>query len=200
MAPKGTGSFTALQVPIFEQTTGRVSYTWLKQFQQWQMQLSSGFDVNGNLIGNINPTVKIVGRTGTIGSILQHISADGVIDGAGMAPATTLEQGAVIMPAGATDNHLGTAAIEPSTAFDPAGAAAAAQSGAQTFATGAANTAQSNAEAFASDASNLTIGTIPLARLSGISGTITTAKLTSLGSDGSMTFVNGILTAQVPAT
>jgi hypothetical protein len=35
---------------------------------------------------------------------------------------------------------------------------------------------------------------------SGITATITTAKLTSLGTNGSMTFTNGILTAQTPAT
>jgi hypothetical protein len=35
---------------------------------------------------------------------------------------------------------------------------------------------------------------------SGLSVTITTAKLTALGADGSMTFTNGILTAQVQAT
>jgi hypothetical protein len=34
----------------------------------------------------------------------------------------------------------------------------------------------------------------------GITATITTAKLTSLGANGSMTFVNGILTAQTQAT
>ena len=34
----------------------------------------------------------------------------------------------------------------------------------------------------------------------GVSATIVTAKLTSLGADGSMTFTNGLLTAQTPAT
>jgi len=34
----------------------------------------------------------------------------------------------------------------------------------------------------------------------GYTGTITTAKLTALGTNGSMTFTNGILTAQTPAT
>jgi hypothetical protein len=34
----------------------------------------------------------------------------------------------------------------------------------------------------------------------GISATITTAKLTAGGADGSMTFTNGILTAQTQAT
>jgi hypothetical protein len=35
---------------------------------------------------------------------------------------------------------------------------------------------------------------------SGLSATITTAKLTTLGTNGSMTFTNGILTAQTQAT
>ncbi len=34
----------------------------------------------------------------------------------------------------------------------------------------------------------------------GITGTITTAKLTGGGSNGSMTFTNGVLTASTPAT
>lgn len=34
----------------------------------------------------------------------------------------------------------------------------------------------------------------------GQSVTITTAKLTTTGTNGSMTFVNGVLTAQTPAT
>lgn len=39
-----------------------------------------------------------------------------------------------------------------------------------------------------------------LAAISGLNVTITTAQLTALGSQGSMTFTNGILTAQTPAT
>lgn len=43
--------------------------------------------------------------------------------------------------------------------------------------------------------------TIPYTDISGgLSVTITTAKLTTLGANGSMTFVNGILTAQTQAT
>lgn len=36
--------------------------------------------------------------------------------------------------------------------------------------------------------------------VTGLSITITTAKLTSGGTEGAMTFVNGVLTDQVPAT
>lgn len=39
-----------------------------------------------------------------------------------------------------------------------------------------------------------------LAGLTGLSVTITTAKLTALGANGSMTFTNGLLTAQTAAT
>jgi hypothetical protein len=35
---------------------------------------------------------------------------------------------------------------------------------------------------------------------SGFTGTITTAKLTDGGANGSMTFVNGVVTSQTPAT
>ena len=44
----------------------------------------------------------------------------------------------------------------------------------------------------------LVIDDLPLP--TGLTATITTAKLTALGTNGSMTFTNGILTAQVPAT
>lgn len=50
----------------------------------------------------------------------------------------------------------------------------------------------------------ITGSTIPYSNVTGTptgyTGTITTAKLTTLGSNGSMTFTNGILTAQTPAT
>jgi hypothetical protein len=51
--------------------------------------------------------------------------------------------------------------------------------------------------AFADISGNLTGSQLPVA---GISATITTAKLTAGGANGSMTFVNGQLTAQVQST
>ena len=46
---------------------------------------------------------------------------------------------------------------------------------------------------------NLGLGTMATQNI-GITATITTAKLTALGANGSMTFTNGILTAQTQAT
>lgn len=44
------------------------------------------------------------------------------------------------------------------------------------------------------------IATIQAELAAGLSVTVTTAKLTTGGADGSMTFTNGLLTAQVQAT
>ena len=58
---------------------------------------------------------------------------------------------------------------------------------------------------FASLTTNVS-GILPIANggtgtsTAGVSTTIVTAKLTALGADGSMTFTNGLLTAQTPAT
>lgn len=44
------------------------------------------------------------------------------------------------------------------------------------------------------------VGAIEAKLAAGFTGTITTAQLTPIGSQGSMTFTNGLLTAQTPAT
>lgn len=186
-------SYTALQVPFVDLKTGLVSQTWLYVLQQWQKQLAGGFDQSGNLKSDIEPTVGIVGRAGSIGAILGNISSTGVVDSAGLVSATDIAQGAVKLPAGATTNVLGSAAMQPSTAFDPAGSAATAQTNAESHADSVASTAQANAQAYSN-------AQLTAAFALGISVTITTAALTSTGTQGSMTFVNGLLTHQVQAT
>jgi len=188
-----TTSSAIFTSPLFDPKTGILNHAAFVMFQQWQQQLAGGFDPSGNLKSNILPTIGIVGRAGTIGSILQNINQYGVVLPAGLSSATDTLQGAVILPLGAVGHTLGSAAMLPSTAFDPNGAAAAAQTNAQAYADAAANAAQSNAEAAASAA-------LAAAFAPGISVTITTAQLTTLGSQGSMTFTNGLLTGQVQAT
>lgn len=195
-----TTSANAINTPFVDLKTGLVTWVWLQIIRQWQQQLAGGFDPGGNLKSNLLPSVGIVGRDGTIGSILQNIDKNGVVLPAGMSSATATLQGAVILPDGATSNKLGSAAQQSSTAFDPSGSAATAQANAQAFATAAANAAQSNAETFASDAGNITSGILDPTRLGGLTVTINTAALTTLGTQGSMTFQNGLLVAQVQAT
>jgi len=47
---------------------------------------------------------------------------------------------------------------------------------------------------------DFTLSNTGVATASGIDEVIVTAKITALGADGSMTFVNGLLTASTPAT
>lgn len=176
-----------------------------------QTRVGTALGELGVLIGSIAATATVQGRAGTIAAALSNITAAGLIRApslTGVVPAVNLPaaiptaQGAVQLPPGAGTNVLGTAALQNVGAFDAAGAAAAAQAA---------------AEAFSANGSNISSGTVPAANLpaistlsgriatgqlpaSGLSVTITTAKLTTGGTQGSMTFTNGILTAQTQAT
>ena len=200
--PNQTTSATSINRQFIDPKTGLITWEWQQIIRIWQQQLAGGFDPTGNLKSNLLPSIGIVGRNGTIGSILQNIDENGVFLAGGLPAATSTTQGAVILPDGATSNKLGSAASSSSGAFDPAGAAATAQSNAETFASAAAGAAQDNAQAFASNAGNITSGNLPLPQLptAGQTVTITTAALTPTGSTGSMQFQNGLLIAETQAT
>jgi hypothetical protein len=171
---------------------GKATYALLKWMQSVGKTVNGGFDQQGNYQGPIGAQATIVGRK-YLATIVQHLSTAGVIDPAGLPAATDTEQGAVQLPPGQVGNVLGSAAFQPSGAFDAAGSAAAAQTAASAHADTVAGTAQSNAEAFATSS-------IAAAFAPGITASITTAKLTALGTQGSMDFVNGLLVGQVQAT
>jgi len=178
-------------VPLVD-SDGKATYALIRWMQAVGSTVNGAFDPAGNYQGPIGALATIVGRK-TLATIVQHLTDLGVMKPAGLPAATTSEQGAVILPAGASSNTLGTAAIQPSSAFDPSGSAATAQAAAAVDATTKANAAQANAQAFATSA-------IATAFSPGITVTITTAALTGLGSQGSMTFQNGLLIGQVQAT
>lgn len=177
-------------------SNGKATFALLKWMQNIGATINQGFDQQGNYQGPIGSRATIIGRK-YLATIVQHLSDLGIIDSAGLPAATDAAQGAVVLPAGATSNILGSAATKPTSAFDAAGSAAAAQVAAQGFATIAAATAQSNAEANAAIYTNTAIAT---AFSPGISVVITTAKLTTGGTNGSMTFADGLLIGQVAAT
>lgn len=198
MAVKPASTFIPSRAPIADKD-GMATWSFIKILQDWDTKLRNGLNSIGQITQDIPTATKILGRV-AIGTILQFISDGGVVQPNGIVSATDAAQGAVQLPVGSVGNTLGSAAMRPTTAFDPSGAAAAAQSAAETFASAAAAAAQGNAESFASNASNLASGTVAIGLLPGISVTITTAKLTVGGTNGSMTFTNGILTGQVQAT
>lgn len=203
MAPalKPPSTFIATRAPIADKT-GMATWSFVKILQGWDTRLNNGLTTLGQLQGEISALTKISGRTEGIGTTVGNVDATGVMASPGMVAATAAAQGAVILPAGATGNTLGTAAMATAASFDPAGGAAAAQAAAQAHADSVAATAQANAQAFASNAANIAAGNLNIARmpLAGISVTITTAALTVGGTQGSMQFQGGILIAQTPAT
>jgi len=164
----------------------------IKWMQSVGKLVNEGFDQAGNYQGPIGSQATIVGRR-FLATIVQHLSDAGIIDASGLPAASPTEQGAVKLAVGSVGNTLGSAAMESTASFDPSGSAAAAQTNAETFASSAAGSAQSNANTY-------TDSKVAAAFALGISVTITTAALTTGGTQGSMTFTNGLLTAQVPAT
>ncbi|WP_348269752.1 hypothetical protein P8936_16515 [Edaphobacter paludis] len=200
---KPASTFIPSRSPIAD-SNGMATWSFVQILIGWDTKLNNGLNSTGQLIGNIDPATRVLPRVEGLGITLQNVSSTGVVQSAGLFSATTLAQGAVVMPAGAANNHLGTAAIHSATDFDAAGSASteagAAQANAEAHADAVAATAQSNAEGFASNASNITSGVLSTGRLGGLSVTITTAALTVGGTHGSMTFTNGLLTAQVQAT
>jgi hypothetical protein len=188
------------QSPMVDKNTGMATRAFLNLFLTMYTSLSNSINSLGELIGDISAEAVITGRTEGIGTTVGNINAGGVITPPGLIPATDAAQGAVVLPSGASSNTLGSAALASATAFDPAGAAAAAQANAEAHANTVAATAQSNAQTFASNASNLSSGTVAFGRLPGITGTVTLAALTVGGTNGSLTFSNGVITAKVDPT
>lgn len=160
--------------------------------------VNGALNILGQFNGTIGPDAVVAGHLGTLQDTVQHLSATGtlvataltgIVAATQLPAALTTQQGAVQLPAGASSNVLGSAALSSTTDFDAAGSAATAQSNAETFATAGDVTTLASAKTY-------TDGKFT----SGLSVTIVTAQLTPTGAQGSMTFTNGLLTAQTPAT
>lgn len=198
---KPASTFVASRAPIADKN-GMPTWSFLKILQEWDTKLTNGLNQIGQLIGEINANTVITGRTEGIGTTVGNVTPTGVMSAPGLVAATDTEQGAVILPTGTVGNTLGTASTANVGDFDPTGAAASAQTAAEAHADAVAAAAQAAAEAFASNAGNISEGNLNIGQLpvEGISAVIVTAALTVGGTQGSMTFTNGVLTAQTPAT
>lgn len=179
---------------------GSLDWAWFKFFQDLAQAVNNALTILGQFNGIIGTDATVEGQTGTLANRVQHLGATGdlnathltgVVQPAQLPAALPLAQGAVQLPAGAPSNVLGSAALQPSTAFDAAGSAAAAQAAAEAASdpVGSAATAQANAETYTDS------------KFAGaVSGTINLAKLTTGGANGSITVTNGLITGFVNPT
>ena len=171
-----TGSGSDVGLAVNRGGTGQTSYT--------DGQLLIGNSVGNTLDKNTLTPGTGIGVTNGNGTItIANTGVTSVAAGSGIS--VSAATGAVtIANTGVTSFSGG------STGLTPSSPTAGAVSLAGTLALANGGTGSTTA---AGARTNLGLG-------SGLSVTITTAKLTALGANGSMTFVNGILTAQTQAT
>lgn len=81
MSVSSVPSSVALAQFPFVDERGKLSWAALKVIQVWQVQLQNGITPDGNIKGDIEPTVKIVGRGGDIATILSGIDDNGIFIG-----------------------------------------------------------------------------------------------------------------------
>jgi len=188
---------------------GYATWDGLKFLQGLAQAVNNALNILGQFNGVIGPDATVAGHVGTLQGNIQNLTSSGLLAATALtgivAPtqlpaALDTTQGAVVLPTGAPSNVLGSAAFTDSTDYDVSGAAATAQSNAETFATAGDTATLGAAEAFAANASNLSSGTVPNARLSGISGTVHLGPYTVGGTQGSLTLTNGLITAFVDPT
>lgn len=231
MAIKPPSTFVLNRSPWVD-SDGKPTWDATKYFTEQDVKLQNGLNTLGEFIGNLQPSVQIVGKPGTVGTITSNISATGVMQGAGVDFAQPylnkdtdhIADGAGSPLAGGKAAYLALVANAPIAngllewdgaawhwiqrpqtiaavasnwlrSFDQTTGAFTASQPAFTDISGTATAAQ--VPALSALNGQITTSQLPA---SGLSVTITTAKLTGLGSNGSMTFTNGILTAQTPAT
>ena len=209
----------------FVGSDGTLTWTALKQLQDWSTQLFNGLDAQGNLIGNLQQAVQLIGKTGTLGTILQNIDQNGLVTGNGVdfaepylhkdtdhiadgtgsplaggkiafvalgSPLTgkVLEWDGANWQWVARTQTLTFAANKFVVSYDMATGILIAAQPAFTDISGTATAAQ--VPPLSGLTGQITAGQLPAG---GFTGTAALAKLTALGSNGSITFVDGQATA-----
>lgn len=217
---KPASTFGALRTPIMDPKTGAMSWEWVKWFQDAQQKLQNGLNQLGQLIGEINAATIIEGRTEGIGTTVGHIDDTGAALGPMVDFSRPYLNKTTDHIADGTGNPLagGVVAHQALTASTPAAgdylrfdgtdwvpAALPSFPGDLPVSTNfyvdgynsATGSFHSSQPAFSNLGGQLAEAQLPA---SGLTVVITTAPLTVGGTTGSMTFHNGILTAQTPAT
>jgi hypothetical protein len=207
MPLKPASTFIPSRSPIADKD-GMATWSFIKILQGWDTQLQNGLNSQGQIIGDIPFGTVIVGRDVGIGFILQNLDDSGIVKDAGVdfSRAYTnkntdhINDGAGSPLAGGKEAYtaLVTSPPVPVASHWVRGFAGGLFVLSQpSFADLSGTSSAGQIPPLSSLSGQITDGQLPA---NGLSVTITTAALTTLGTQGSMTFTNGILTGQVQAT
>lgn len=211
MANEPSPFLGAVRAPLVSKEDGTPTYIALKLFQDWDTRLTNGLNKIGQLTGDITPSVKIAGRAGSVSAALQHIDSGGVL--AASAISGVVSPGS--LPVAALGTIGGVQANNPVphqwvNSIDTAGMPVTSQPGYGDIAgtpilpADAPATAHNWLNSYSAASGVFTEARPDYSDLTGTptgaSGSITLAALTGLGTQGSITVVNGIITAFVNPT
>lgn len=203
---KPAQAFVFSRSPIVDKD-GNPTYPFLKQLLVWQQQLSNGLNSIGQVTQSIPQSTQIQGRV-AIGTLLQYIDDNGMVlaDGIDFARAYINKDTDHIADGSGLPLNGGKAAQVALVDLPPIPEASKWVNGLfggvftktqPTFTDISGTASPAQVPPLSSLSGQITTGQLPA---SGLTVTIVTAQLTTLGTPGSMDFTNGILTAQVPAT
>jgi hypothetical protein len=103
------GGSQLINGPIVDPKTGTPTFQFIKWFQDASTRLQNGLNQIGQLIGIISAETKIAGRSGTIGTALQHLDGTGLLNGAAISGVIP----AVVIPAPTTGAFGGVKSNAP---------------------------------------------------------------------------------------
>ena len=202
-------SSTIPNTALVDPKTGQIQFGWLKWFQQISQVINTSLNQGGTFEGEIGPSATLEGNT-TIAALLQNLGPTGEIAFLFVSGVATPTQIGTGVPAAGEYVDGGTGAwtalpvVPTSAAAVPHAWIASYNAATGVFTLTQPDFADLSGAATAAQVPALSAlnGQITGTQLpaGGFSGTITTAKLTTLGVNGSMTFTNGQLTAQAQAT
>lgn len=225
----GTPVVVSPQTPSTPLVAGQpMPYEWLKFFQNLAQAVNNALTILGQFNGVLGPSASVQGHAGTVQNIVQHLTAAGQLASLTnvasdvnldhVADTATYQRTTANDVAGAQIAYAALVASGPTAAkallfngtdWHPSDVPYSSVTGAPPapnnspvvpteFLTGYAGPNFSKAQpAFTDISGQLDPSQLPG---TGLSVTIVTAALTTLGTQGSQTFTNGILTAQTPAT
>lgn len=203
----------APRVPLLNAQTGAVSMEWFLWFNNVYTITGGGIGITpvingGTGLGTIPTNGQLLIGNGTGYTLRTLTAGTGITINNGAGVISIVNNGVTSVGGTGTVNGITLTGTVTSTGNLTLGGTLSGVSlttqvsGTLPIANGGTGTTSTT---FASLTTNVS-GILPIANggtgtsTAGVSATIVTAKLTALGANGSMTFTNGLLTAQTPAT